>query len=307
MAEIDINFIPKARDYLRKFINAHKDSFFEDMKEYKPRKGYGTFPYSSYIVQCMADIALAFREELSDLSIPETFSSPAALINYAKEFVDHLESYDSYFKEAINKYTKVRNSFIPTPIQEINNNRKITIDAFKTFLTLSEQELNKEGLSSFSTPQTATEMIQIIFNKFYDVAKQIETRRKDKGKVRGTLIIKDEYDVQDMLHGLLKIYFDDIRTEEWTPSYAGGSKRCDFLLKNENIIIEVKKTRNKLKDKEIGEQLIIDIANYKKHPNCKTIICFVYDPDKYITNPRGIENDLKIIKDDFKVLVFIRP
>ena len=39
------------------------------------------------------------------------------------------------------------------------------------------------------------------------------------------------------------LYFDDIRAEEWTPSYAGKCARVDFLLKNEKIVIEVKKTR----------------------------------------------------------------
>lgn len=38
------------------------------------------------------------------------------------------------------------------------------------------------------------------------------------------------------------------------PSYAGGSKRMDFLLKDGEIAIEVKMMiRNGLKDKEIGE------------------------------------------------------
>jgi hypothetical protein len=50
---------------------------------------------------------------------------------------------------------------------------------------------------------------------------------------------------------LLKQYCNDIRPEEWNPSYAGSSKRTDFLLKNEQIMIEIKKTRSNLKDKEI--------------------------------------------------------
>ena len=41
----------------------------------------------------------------------------------------------------------------------------------------------------------------------------------------------------------------------------------DFLLKDDEISIEVKMTRDGLKDKELGEQLIIDIAKYKEHPN----------------------------------------
>ena len=55
--------------------------------------------------------------------------------------------------------------------------------------------------------------------------------------------IKDEYDVQDLLNALLRLNFDDVRPEEYTPSYAGSSTRVDFLLKKEKIVIEVKKTR----------------------------------------------------------------
>ncbi len=81
----------------------------------------------------------------------------------------------------------------------------------------------------------------------------------------------------------------------------------DFLLKDEEIAIEVKMTRNGLKDKELGEQLIIDIAKYKQHPNCKSLYCFVYDPEGFIRNPRGVEKDLEALGESFPVKVFIRP
>ncbi len=103
--------------------------------------------------------------------------------------------------------------------------------------------------------------------------------------------INDEYDVQDILHALLKLYFDDIRPEECTPSYAGKASRMDFLLKAESIVIEVKKTHQGLSDKEIGDQLIIDVGRYKEHPDCKKLICFIYDPEGRIGNPEGIKND----------------
>ena len=56
-----------------------------------------------------------------------------------------------------------------------------------------------------------------------------------------TLDVQDEYDVQDLFHALLHIHFEDIRPEEWAPSFAGASSRMDFLLKQEQIIIEIKK------------------------------------------------------------------
>lgn len=146
-------------------------------------------------------------------------------------------------------------------------------------------------------------LLKKLFERFHTVVRQLKRRHEG----RATLEIHDEYDVQDLLHGLLRVDFDDVRPEEWTPSYAGGSNRMDFLLKEDEIAIEVKMTRNGLKDKELGDQLIIDIAKYQSHPNCKCLYCFVYDPDSNVRNPRGLEKDLEKLGKEFPVKVFIRP
>ncbi|MGN7787758.1 DUF2321 domain-containing protein [Niabella sp. 22666] len=172
----------------------------------------------------------------------------------------------------------------------------------KDFPWRSKKAQIKENIKS--TSKNDIFLLDTIMDRFHLVVKQIRQRYND----RTSLDVKDEYDVQDLLHSLLKIYYDDIRTEEWNPSYAGSSTRSDFLLKNEKIVIEVKKTRSNLKAKQLGEQLIIDIAKYKTHPDCKLLYCFVYDPDGYINNPQGIENDLKEdSKDKMKVKVKIVP
>ena len=104
--------------------------------------------------------------------------------------------------------------------------------------------------------------------------------------------ISNEYDIQDLLHGLLKSLYDDVRPEEYAPSYAGGSSRLDFLLKREQIVIEVKMANEKLRDRMIGEQLVIDIKRYQTHPDCKALLCFVYDPGGFVKNAAGLESDL---------------
>lgn len=144
--------------------------------------------------------------------------------------------------------------------------------------------------------------LNIVFSSFHKVVRQLRSRHNN----RSTLEIEDEYDVQDLLNALLKLYFDDIRSEEWMPSYAGGAARVDFLLKNEKIVIEVKKTRDGLDDKKLGEQLIVDIDKYKAHPDCEKLVCFVYDPEERIRNPVGIMNDLNKQHDGF-AMVIIKP
>ena len=134
------------------------------------------------------------------------------------------------------------------------------------------------------------DIVRKICTRFHIVDKQLGDYRHEN---RNTITITDEYDVQDLLHALLKIFFDDIRPEEYTPSYAGKSSRIDFLIKSEKIAIEIKKTREGLKGKQIADQLIIDIDRYKAaHPDCETLFCFVYDPEGLIQNPIGFEKDI---------------
>jgi DpnII restriction endonuclease len=102
--------------------------------------------------------------------------------------------------------------------------------------------------------------------------------------------VRDEYDVQDVLHAIIRGLFDDVRSEEYTPSYAGGSSRMDFLLKSEQIVIEVKLASATLRDKQIGEQLLIDIGRYQSYQDCRRLICFVYDPMGYVKKPLGTGN-----------------
>jgi hypothetical protein len=91
------------------------------------------------------------------------------------------------------------------------------------------------------------------------------------------------------------------------PSYAGAAARVDFLIKTYKLVVEVKKTRKGLDAKAIGNQLIEDIARYKKTSDCNTIICLVYDPEERIANPRGLVTDLEALEKEVTVKVIICP
>lgn len=181
--------------------------------------------------------------------------------------------------------------------------------AVREFLVISARllrqiELNAGAAATGGADQHPVKAVLAICDRFHEVARQLTHRRES----RATLEIKDEYDVQDLLHALLHIHFDDIRPEEWTPSYGGGSSRMDFLLKDYAIVVEAKMTRKGLGAKEVSEQLIIDAAKYRQHPDCKTIICLVYDPLGLVKNPRGVERDLaKLSGNGLDVICIITP
>lgn len=163
--------------------------------------------------------------------------------------------------------------------------------------------LEKRKKDDKKTQNNSLFHLERLLKRFDIVARQLKQRHEE----RETLIIEDEYDVQDLLHALLKIYFEDVRPEEYSPSYAGSSSRMDFLLKKDEVVVEAKMASKKLRDKLIGEQLIIDIKKYQSHPNCKILYCLVYDPNSFIKNPVALENDLSGKHDNLYVKVFVVP
>lgn len=166
-------------------------------------------------------------------------------------------------------------------------------------------EIKDYELGDDAPPQAPDQLtlLERVCLRFHAVCRQLQDRHSG----RPTLSVDDEYDVQDLLHALLRLHFDDIRPEEWTPSYAGGGSRVDFLLKLERIVIEVKKTRASMKVSELGAQLIVDIARYERHPDCGTLVCFVYDPEGRIGNPVGLERDLEGHSGKLRVRVIVAP
>jgi hypothetical protein len=67
-------------------------------------------------------------------------------------------------------------------------------------------------------------------------------------------------------------------------------------------------TRKGLTAKEESDQLVIDATKYRLHPECKTLICIVYDPAGSVKNPRGIERDLaKLSGNGLEMICVITP
>ena len=182
--------------------------------------------------------------------------------------------------------------------------------------TVSER-IESEISHSWQVNRETTDALTIVTNlcrRFHLFAKQLQVRRKDvpientgERRVRSTIEMKDEYDVQDAMHALLKLHFDDVRPEEHTPSRAGGQARMDFLLKKEKIVVEAKRMRPGLTQIKVATELAEDRELYQAHPDCQTLVCFVYDPDGVCNNPAALENDVQSDRDGFRVILIVSP
>ena len=172
--------------------------------------------------------------------------------------------------------------------------------------TISWQE-NQEGISSARVtmilPSEVTKLLETLIFSLPRAMYPLKNRRQGAS----FLAFDNEYDVQDLLHAMLRPWINDIRPEEYTPSYAGSSTRIDFLLAEHDTVIEVKYVRDTAHAKAIGNELIIDIAHYKVHPSCKSLWIVIYDPKQLVRNPGGLTADLERATENIKVRVFVIP
>jgi REase_DpnII-MboI len=138
-------------------------------------------------------------------------------------------------------------------------------------------------------PSSVEELLQITIRGLPRAMHPLTHRRKGVP----TIAIESEYDIQDLLHTLLRPWIADIRPEEFTPSYAGSNTRMDFLLPKHSLVLETKRVRDKTHASKIGDELIVDIEHYRRHPQCERLWCIVYDPLHLVPNPSGLITDLE--------------
>lgn len=147
------------------------------------------------------------------------------------------------------------------------------------------------------------EILRRVCARFHLVARQLRLRKE----YRPTLEINDEYDLQDLFYALLRLQFDEVGTEDWSPPYAQGARRTSYLLDWDKTVVVVKQTRSGLSGKDLAEQVAADKAHYAARANGATLLCFIYDPEGRVGNPRGLEADLTCTEGAYRVEVIVAP
>jgi hypothetical protein len=154
-----------------------------------------------------------------------------------------------------------------------------------------------------ATDQDTLELIRKVCIRFHAVTRQLRLRKD----YRPTLEVEDDHDLQDLLCALLKVEFDEVGIEEWTPPYGQGAPSRGFLVNHDHITVVAKKTRPGLTTKEVAEQIASDSAYFGSRSTCRTLFCFIYDPEGRIGSPKRLETDLTSVSDRYTIEVLVAP
>lgn len=210
-----------------------------------------------------------------------------------KSFREQYEG--NFFSNRIKKY--IEDPWAPNPITAANPNSS---DIFSVWLypyqstfrspLLEQRRLLAETVEEIarSEPAEAAQLVRMLSRNYPRFIRQLQRRQRD----RAPFAMNDEYDVQDSIHAVLRLWFDDVRPEEGTPTSAGRASRIDFFLKHETVALETKFVRKGDNLKNLTTELAADIVHYQAHPSVKYLVALIYDPEYVITNPAGFESDL---------------
>ncbi len=172
----------------------------------------------------------------------------------------------------------------------------------KPSVSLSHPLLIESALDS-TLDQDPLYLVRKVCHRFHAVARQLRLRKD----YRATLEVEDDYDLQDLLCALLKVEFDEVATDEWTPPYSGGAPRTTLLVNRDQIAVVAKKTRSGLTTKELADQVAADSAYYRAQGRCSTLFCFMYDPEGRIGSPKRLETTLTSVSEHCRVEVLVAP
>lgn len=146
-------------------------------------------------------------------------------------------------------------------------------------------------------------ILRAVLGNFDKIARQLGRRREG----RAPYVVADEYDVQDLLHAILRAFFDDVRKEECAPSHAGAASRIDFLLFDAKTAVEVKFVHETTQMRRLREEILVDQAQYAAHPCCGALYVLVYDPNRRLANPGGLETDLSGAAGGLSTTLLVTP
>lgn len=152
-----------------------------------------------------------------------------------------------------------------------------------------------EYISNYENSETP-KIIESILHRLPEVIKQYKTQNKNSFNIK----IENEYDVQYLLQGFLRLYFDDVKLESWSSTAGATAGRLDVFLFDKKIAIEIKITKSGVTERSLLEQFAFDKVLFEGIPNLKRLFFYVYDPvglptkQKLISDVKGMSSRVKI-------------
>lgn len=257
-----------AMEELRGYHGAHRDSWYSSCKN-----------IITTLYHRSAEFAASTQIPNEEFASPEVFE--AELVNYrawVQTMADELEGESAEYQR------KERVDGAPFLVDVAKRQVRNTLAAVDYVL-----EKRLATTPNVISPETADlNLIVGLARRFHEAVLSLKHHPHNGA----TFPVNDEWDCQYLFRSILAAYVPDIRDEEWSPSVAGSSGRCEFFLKPLRTMIELKFARKVSDAKKIKGELATDFLDYGGNKEVDRVICLIYDPACALKNPAAIQSDL---------------
>jgi hypothetical protein len=153
-------------------------------------------------------------------------------------------------------------------------------------------------------PDADVALVERLCRRLPNAARILANRQR---RNKAPYVVEDEYDVQDLLHSILRAYLKYSVQEDPLPKVAGTkSSRADVSIEELGILIEVKFVRGPDDQKAIFDDFSQDLVLYTAWKPLKTLFYLIYnagdlrDPEaiEKLSGPKeinGMKYDVKVI------------
>lgn len=126
-------------------------------------------------------------------------------------------------------------------------------------------------------------------NQFQECVRYLNTRRS----TGAILKLDSEAAVQDAIYLMLRPWISDLNYESPTSRVSNRYVIKDFISPSAETVIEIKFIRDEPHGKNISKEMHDDIEMYRRHPHCRTLVFFVYDPASLIPDQEALKSQIE--------------
>jgi hypothetical protein len=279
----DLKWAEFALQYLRDGRTSIHDDFnalMTELRESGAARGEPWYPDVKSIVPTLYHYSLEF---IADIRIPgENFSSPRDVAEKLAEFRAFTASMIADLEKAGEAYKKANKVDGPPFLVSQARMRAVYFRDAIDFVSSKEPREVKQAVQ-----ENTFAIVERIARRFHESVLALK-KHPHNGD---TLEIDDEWDCQYLFRAILAAYFTDVRVEEWSPSVAGSSARCEFFLKSFRTMIELKYARTADDQKKIKLELADDLINYGANSEVDNVFFVVYDPHSVLPSAVQLQKD----------------
>ena len=262
-------------------IHDEFNDVMNELSQFAQARNEPWYPVCKSIIPSLYHFSLEFTEEKK---IPSNkFSSPASFASELVGYRTFVETMVSELDEQTALYEKTNKvTGPPFLVAAACKMTAYVLEIIDYVLSQKPPSNVAEGIRS------DLEFIMQLVRRFHEAVLSLKVHPHG-----GTVWqVSNEWDCQYLFRSILAAYFPDVRREEWNPSVAGSSARCEFLIKPLRMMIELKYARDPKDQKKFKHDLAADLLDYGANSECDYVVALIYDPQCHLADAVALQSDL---------------